>query len=253
MCQPLRPQTLSRPHSPIQPQAWNQASCPRTQQTCTRSLPRHPRKSPESQQSKRRMNLLYFPWLSILDSWSTPRWCSRWQRAEVFEAISLYFWSEKRETACKTSKDPCAAQGYSRSLLERTCNRSVPAACRTLFTAASSTEDSTSRSPSTCSTCVLAHLNTPTRTEGQSEGSSIQDPLSYSVSSPQVLHLQGHLKENCDKNSTASSAYSVRWPPYNPPPSSFSTVYCPSSPAYSPTSPVHSISSSTYLLKVHST
>ena len=168
---------------------------------------------------------------------------------------SAYIFDLRRERLLvEQAKIRAQHRATQEEVLERTCTRSVPAARRTLFTAAPSTGDTTSRSPSTYSTCVLARPRTPTEsTESQSEDSSIQDSLSYSVSSPQVLHLRGQSKENCDSSSTASSAYSVRSPPYSPPQGSVSPAYSPSSPAYSPTSlaysptsPAYSISSSTH-------
>ena len=132
----------------------------------------------------------------------------------------------------------------------RTCTRSVPAARRALFTENSSTSNSTqARTSSSDDTTIGTEPTcprTPTSSESQSEASSIQDSLTYSVSNPLVLHVQEFLQENCDNSSTRSSTYSARSPPYSPPEGSVSPAYSPSSPAYSPTSPAYSNTSSTY-------
>ena len=154
---------------------------------------------------------------------------------------SAYIFDLRRERLLVEQASIRAQHRATRESEPRTCTRSVPAARRALFTENSSTS-SYSTSIATEPTCP----RTPTSTESQSEISSIQDSLTYSVSNPHVLHVQGFHEENCDNSSTESSLYSVRSPPYSPLEGSASPAYSPSSPAYSPTSPAYSNTSSTY-------
>lgn len=129
-------------------------------------------------------------------------------------------------------------------LVERNCTRSIPAARRALFTDTSSTTSST-KSPTESSTSTTERTDprTPTSSASQSKSSASQDSSTWSVSSPKILHVQGHVQAN----STDSSVFSYRSPPYSPPEGSVSPGYSPTSPAYSleysPTSPAYSSTS----------
>ena len=126
-------------------------------------------------------------------------------------------------------------------VLERTCERSIPAARRALFF--STEEPSVHSSTST----ELLRPSTPTTEtrSSQSEDSISENSDTFSVRSPQVHHVQ-HVLHTHSNSSTESSVFTYTSPPYSPTESSISTTYSPTSPAYSPTSPAYSSTSSTY-------
>lgn len=160
---------------------------------------------------------------------------------------SAYIFDLRREELLVEQAEIRARHRATRVLEPRSCERSVPAARRALYTEDTSTAASVQSRTNSTSTVAPGHqetLDTSGQLESQSEDSSTQDSLAYSVSSPKVLHVRSHSEANSDTDSTDTSTYSPRSPPYSPPESPISPAYSPSSPAYSPTSPAYSRTSS---------